>query len=51
MLQGRVRLTVDSETYEGRRGCTFYFSGTVPHLYMNVGKSKARFLVVRVPQI
>jgi len=51
VLQGRVRLTMDNEVYEGRRGCTFYFSGAVPHLYTNPGKSKARFLVVRVPQV
>ncbi len=50
VLSGVVRLTVDGDVHELRRGDAARFSGDVPHSYRNDGRRAARFaLAVHEP--
>ena len=50
VLRGRVGLELNGDQYEGGEGSTFYFRADLSHTYKNLGRGKAEFLAVRVPQ-
>jgi transcriptional regulator with XRE-family HTH domain len=49
VLQGKVELTIDGETYALKAGDAFCFRSNMPHLYRNVGKERASILWVCTP--
>lgn len=49
VLQGRLVLTLDEQSYELEAGDSFYFSSETPHSYFNPGDEIAKVLWVNTP--
>lgn len=44
--KGKLKVTLDDETYLLTRGDAMYFEGNVPHRYENVGRDVCSYLIV-----
>lgn len=49
VLEGELTLTVGSETYQVKKGSSFYYSSTVPHSWTNEGKKPCTVVWVVTP--
>jgi len=51
LLQGKINLNLDGETFNLKKGDCFYYSAVKKHSIVNVGKEKAKILWVVTPPI
>jgi len=49
VLDGKIEVTIDKETYTLSKSNTLYFDASVEHCFVNIGKSIAKILCVSTP--
>ena len=49
VVEGKIEVTIDSETYTLSKSNTLYFDASLEHCLINIGKSTAKILCVSTP--
>lgn len=49
VLEGKISIVLGNKPYACKKGETFYYAASKPHLIKNKGKGKAKFLWVSTP--
>jgi len=49
VLDGKIEVTLDNETYALSKSNTLYFDASLEHCFINIGKSTARIICVSTP--
>jgi transcriptional regulator with XRE-family HTH domain len=48
-IDGQLRIDIDKKPYQLKKGTSLYFTSSLPHCFINIGKSRAKCIVVTSP--